>query len=161
MLMAVVWVRWDSIYWQVWKSQPRLPVNAAEQEWVSFSGADMRLVEFGGATGIVGSNNKPIALPDGVKAWKVVLEFKAPDQEAIGGCGITLEDSQNRLYGRPDELSNVRGQSFVSCTKPTEESSSQYRTTILFITPADAKPVAVQIRWITKFPRYVRLNIRG
>jgi hypothetical protein len=161
-LAAVVGVRWDSIYWQVWKSEPRHPINVARQEWVNFSGADMRLVEFGRATEVIGSNKKPIALPAGVTVWKAVLEFKAPDQEAIGGCEIKLEDSQNRLYGKgADELSSVRGQSFITCAKPSDDASSQYRTTVLFLTPADAKPVAVQIRWITQFPNYVRLDVGG
>ena len=160
MLVAVVAVRWDDVYWYMWRSQPRMPVNVAQQEWVAFSGAEMRLAEFGQAKDVVGSNNKPIALPPRVTVWQAVLEFKAPDQDAIGGCEIELEDSEKRLYGRgATELSNVRGQSFISCTRPSEETSSQYRTTVLFITPDNVKPVAVQIRWITKLPSYVRLTV--
>lgn len=160
LLVAVVAVRWDDFYWYMWRSQPRLPVNVAEQQWVAFSGAEMRLAEFGQAKNVLGSNNKPIALPPRVTVWQAVLEFKAPDQDAIGGCEIKLEDSENRLYGRgATELSNVRGQSFITCTRPSEETSSEYRTTVLFLTPDNVKPVAVQIRWVTKLPSYVRLNV--
>lgn len=162
MLAAVIAVQWDDLYWYVWRSQPHLPVNVAEQQWVGFSGAEYRLAEFGEAKNVVGLNNKPLALPAGVVVWKAVLEFKSPDKDAVGSCRISLEDSQNRLYSTsPSELSNVRGQAFITCVKPSDETSDNYSVTALFITPADVKPVAIQIRWVDKLPRYLRLTIGG
>jgi len=162
MVAAVIASQWDDLYWYVWRSQPHIPVNVAQQQWVAFSGAEYRLAEFGQAKDVVGFNNKPLPLPAGVTVWKAVLEFKAPNQDAVGGCKISLEDKRHRLYGTSaSELSNVRDQAFITCVKPTEQTSSQYRTTVLFVTPADVKPVAVQIRGISKFPRYLRLTIEG
>lgn len=160
LLAMLVVVRWDTIYWDVWRSQPRLPSTVTQQQWVTFVGAQIRLAEFGKATEVLGYSNKPLELPAGVTVWKAVLEFKAPDQEAIAGCEISLEDSQNRTYGRgADELISVRGQSFVSCTKPQEQKSSEYATTVLFLTPVGVEPVAVQIRWPLQLPRYLRLSV--
>jgi len=162
LIALVVAVRWESTYWYAWQSQPRLAVNVAQQQWVKFSGAELRLAEFGAATNLVGSGNKPIVLPGGVTVWKAVLEFRAPDQEAVLGCEVSLEDSQKRLYGTgATELSNVRGQFIVTCTKPSEQPSSEYTTTALFLTPAGVNPVAVQVRWKLQFPRYVRLSVGG
>jgi hypothetical protein len=162
LLAMLVVVRWDTIYWAVWRSQPHLPITVARQQWVTFLGAQMRLAEFGKATGVLGERNRPLELPGGVTVWKAVLEFKAPDQKAIGGCEFSLEDSQKRRYGKgADELFSVRGQSFVSCTKPEEQKSTEYATTVLFLTPAGAEPVAVQIRWPLELPRYLRLSVGG
>jgi hypothetical protein len=162
LLVLLLVVRWQTIYWYAWQSQPRLPVNAAEQQWVTFSGAEMRLVKFEQATDLLGSGNKPLVLPAGLMAWRAVIEFDAPDQDAILGCAISLEDSQNRLYGTsPSELALVRGQSVVSCSKLSDEDSSEYATTALFVTPTGVDPVAVQIRWELQLPRYVRFDIRG
>ncbi|HZM79124.1 MAG TPA: hypothetical protein VFC19_25625 [Candidatus Limnocylindrales bacterium] len=163
LLALVVVVRWETVYWYAWQSQPHIPVNVARQQWVTFAGAQLRLAEFGPQESVVNSSNKPIALPAGVTVWKAVLEFKAPDQGSVAGCEISLEDNQNRLYGRgADELRNVRGQSaFITCAKPSEQASSEYSTTVLFLTPAGVKPVAVQIRWKLQFPRYLRLSVGG
>lgn len=160
MMVAVLATNWNSLYWQVWKSEPRLALNTAPQAWVPFSGAEMRLVEFGPAGNLTGSGNRPVTLPKGVTAWKAVVEFKAPDQESVAGCEIRLEDSQGRLYGLgADEISGVRGQTFITCTKPSEQDSTDYRTTMVFVTPEGVKPVAVQIRWVPLYPRFVRLNV--
>lgn len=161
----VVAVRWDSIYYGVIRSEPLIPVNAAQQEWVDFKGAKMRLTEFAPATGLVASGNKPLALPDGVKAWRAVIEFQAPDQEALEGCKFQLEDTAGRLYSdRPDELSLARGLPIASCVpldEDEEERSSDYSATVVFVMPSQAQPAAVRITWLTQYPRFVRLTIAG
>lgn len=160
---VVVAVRWGDIYDSVLRNEPLLPMHGTQQEWLSFNGAQMRLAEFGPATGLVGSGNRPFALPDGITAWKGVIEFQAPDQEAVQGCDFVLEDAQGRLYGdRPDELSGARGLPFPACTAPSEQKgSTDYSTTVVFVMASDAQPAALRIVWRSQYPRYARLRVTG
>lgn len=160
LLAFAVVLRWDDIYWRYWRSQAHVPLVAAQQQWVGFSGAEMRLVEFGPATGLVASGGKPFEPPAGVKAWRAVIEFKVPDQERLAGCSISLEDTRARTYSMaPNELSRARGLGFETCTASGDADSTNYRSTVYFVMPSDAEPAAVRIIRATEFPNFARLSI--
>ena len=161
LLAVVVFLRWDDIYWAYWRTQQHVPVNAAARQWVTFAGAEMRLVEFSEATGLTASGGKPFQPPPGVTPWKAVIEFKTGDQEALYGCRMSVEDTRERLFGMsPNELGTVRGISAAGCTASTgQEPAATYRSTVYFVLPPDAKPAAVRISNATELPRYARLTI--
>lgn len=161
-LAVIVALRFDDIYWAYWRSQPLVPLNASQQEWLSFGGARMRLVEFEPVTDLVRSGGKPFELPAGIKPWRAVIEFKAPDQDSMAGCKIFLEDRESRLYSmRPEELDAARGIPFSTCTAPRDAASTDYSAAFLFVMPSAAKPVAVHVSWSTRFPEFARLSIAG
>lgn len=159
LLAGVVALRWDDIYWQYWRADSRVPLAAAQQQWVGFLGAEMRLVEFAQVTDFAAAGGKAVELPGGIKAWRAVIEFKAPDQESVAGCQIRLEDSAARLYSSsPTELSRARLPS-GSCDAPFDAPSTDYRSTVFFATPGDAAPVAVRVSRATELPYFARLSI--
>jgi hypothetical protein len=161
LLAGTVFVRWSEFYEDIWKAQPLHPLSAAQEQWVEFNTAQLRLVEFGQAANLVDRSNKPLALPGGLKAWRAVVEFKAPDQDAMNGCKVTLEDAAGREFGlNPVELSTARvTPKSSSCTKPDEKGPNDYRATFYFVMPGDAQPVAVRVMWSTRYPEFARLAV--
>lgn len=161
-LAAVSWIHFDRVNEQYWESQPREPVSAGADGWASFAGARIRLDRLEPATDLKTFSNRPFTPPAGVAAWRAVLIFEAPDQEAIGACKLLLEDSDGRTYGAsPDELSGARVPFASSCTSDDEPAPHSYESVVYFATPAAAKATAVRISIDRELPRYARLTTSG
>jgi hypothetical protein len=160
-LALVIGIGFIDPFYRFWQAGPLRPVSADAQGIATIDGIQFRLEEltkvelkdFGG---------KAILLPVGTLAWKAVVEIKAPDQEKVGLCHFFVEDKAGKLYGDgPDELSKAKGAtSFSTCTSSDEKASAAYRVTVYFLLPALAKPEAVRVTWITRYPDYIRLPAR-
>lgn len=161
LLALVIGIGFIDPFYRFWEKGPLQPVSADAQGIATIDGMQFRLEEltkvelkdFGG---------KAIVLPVGTLAWKAVLEVKAPDQEKVGFCHFFVEDKAGKLYGdSPDELSRAKGVTgSASCTNSDDKASAAYRVTAYFLLPALAKPEAVRVTWVTRYPDYVRLPAR-
>jgi hypothetical protein len=136
--------------------EPRSAVAAAPSEWVSYSGAKLRLLALSPTADLYDANAKRIKLTDSVKVWKAVVEVEVQDQRNLEGCELSLEDSTGRVFGSsPSELA---GASIPAPTCTAEDKVlSTYQVTIFFATPADAKPVAIRVVRREALPGYARL----
>jgi hypothetical protein len=135
---------------------PRTAVSAPHADWVSFSGAKMRLVALTATADLYDAAAKPLKLPDQVKAWRAVVEIQVDDQAKLAGCEMSLEDSAGRLFGtEPDELAAARIPA-PGCTAE-DKVLNTYQVTVFFVAPADAKPVAVRVVRHEALPTYARL----
>lgn len=139
-------------YERFWKREPRVPVVAGAGSWLSYSDARIRLAELVPAP--------EVTAPGGVKVWRATIDFDVPKQESLYGCKLLLEDDKGRLYGAgPDELDGVRGLPIPSCTDLDNEKLNRYQTVAFFVTPADARPVALRIEQALSLPRYARFTL--
>jgi hypothetical protein len=138
--------------------QPHSAVAGAPADWVSYSGARLRLLALSPTADLYDSGAKRLKLPDLVKAWKAVIEVQADDQRTLTDCELSLEDSAGRLFStRPDELA---GAAIPAPTCTAEDKTlNTYQVTIFFAAPTDAKPVAVRLMTRAALPRYARLVI--
>jgi hypothetical protein len=138
--------------------QPHSAVAGAPSDWVGYSQARLRLLALSPTADLYDSGAKRMKLPDAIKAWRAVIEVQADDQKTLADCDMSLEDSAGRLFGsRPDELA---GAAIPAPTCTAEDSVlSTYQVTIFFVTPADAKPIAVRVMTRAALPRYARLVV--
>jgi hypothetical protein len=157
---ALALALWPSVadgYPAYWNAKPREPVTASPGGWVDFAGARMRLVELAPATGLAGFDGKPVALPPGVKAWRARIAFDAgPGATGLAGCALKLADAAGHTYeAGPVELRKARTP-FPTCTAE-KDAGPRYETVAHFVTPPDARPVAVHLIVPTQLPRYARI----
>lgn len=136
--------------------QPRSAIAAAPADWVDYSGAKLRLLALSPTADLYDANAKRIKLADSIHVWKAVIEVQVENQSSLADCQLSLEDSVGRLFGtKPDELSAA---SIPAPTCTAEDKVlNTYQVTIFFVTPADAKPVAVRVVRREALPSYARL----
>ncbi|WP_460844946.1 hypothetical protein [Phytohabitans suffuscus] len=125
--------------------------------WVSYSGARMRLVDFGPATDLKTYGGDAFQPPGSTRAWKATVEFEAADKESVAACNLALEDGDGRLFSaNPSELTGARTP-FPSCTPADDDAPSPWQVDMYFVTPESARPAAVRIARGLELPRYARL----
>lgn len=137
--------------------QPRSAVVAAASgDWVTYSGAKLRLVALAPTADLYDANAKRIKLADSIKVWKAVVDVDVTDQQNLADCQLSLEDSAGRTFSaHPDELAGASIPT-PSCTAE-DKVLSTYQVTVFFVTPTDAKPVAVRVVRKQALPAYARL----
>lgn len=161
MLAAAGWVHYDDVHDSYWASRPREPVAADASGWVFFAGARIRLVGLEPATDLRTFGGEPFQPPAGVAAWRATIVLQAPDQEALTGCALLLEDAAGNTYeANPRELDGARVP-FASCTADDEPAPPSYETVAYFATPVSAQAAAVRVTVATRLPRYARLTPSG
>jgi hypothetical protein len=159
-LLVALALQLDDVYDIYWKRQPRQPVSAGADGWVTYGEARLKLVALEPADDLRTFGGEPFPLPAGVAAWKATIAFEAT-KEAIGGCKLSLEDDAGRTYApSPDELSDARTP-FASCLPDYDPPPKSYQNEIYFATPESARPVAVRISLFPQLPRYARLAPAG
>ena len=135
---------------------PGQAVTAEPTQWVAYSDAKLRLLNLVTTADLYDGEAKPVKLPDQVRAWRAVIEIQVSDQRSLDGCQLSLEDSAGRVFGtQPSELSAVRMPP-PTCTAE-DKGLNTYQVTVLFVTPAEAKPVAVRVMRPAALPAYARL----
>lgn len=160
-LVAAGWLHYDDVYEGFHDRKPTEPVAAGDGGWVSFAGARMRLVSLEKAEDLEKNGGDPFTVPGGATAWRATIAFEAPDQDAIGGCQVSLEDDRGRTYDSgPSELSGART-GFASCGAPDKATPASYQSVVYFVTPGGTRATAVRITLATKLPRYARLTTSG
>ncbi len=119
-------------------------VTVAQDGWASYAGGRVRLLEVAPAKDVRDTKGGFLKLPDGIAAWRAVVEYDTEDQAALKDCRLSLEDSQGRLFTpKPFELSGAQ----IPATGCTAEDATlrRYQTFVFFVTPAGAEPVAVRL----------------
>lgn len=112
--------------------------------WAIYDGARIRLVELSPAKDVRDATGKFFKLPDGIAAWRAVLEYDVTDQKMFAQCELSLEDSAGRIFRpQPMELAGARLPA-TGCTAE-DQTLSRYQTFIYFVTPAGAVPSAVRV----------------
>lgn len=135
---------------------PRTAISAAPADWVTFSGAKLKLVAITATADLYDTDGKPLKLPKELKAWRSVIDVQVEDQRQLADCELSLEDDAGRLFGtRPHELASARIPA-PTCTAE-DKALSTYQVTVFFITPAEAKPVAIRVVSRPALPAYARL----
>jgi hypothetical protein len=153
---AVVALDRTDFYGQQLNGLPRAGVSAAPADWVSFSKARLRLVNMAPTTDLYDTAGKPMKMPAELKTWRAVIEIQVDNQKDLADCEMSLEDSDGRLFGtRPYELANLRMPT-PTCTAE-DTALNAYQVTVFFVTPTDAKPVAVRVVRAAALPSYARL----
>lgn len=161
-LAATGWLHYDSVKERYWEGQPRIPVSAGADGWAPLASARVRLVTLEPADDLKTYAGKPFTPPSGVAVWRAVLAFEAPDQEAIGGCKLLLEDTTGKTYGAgPRELDGARLPFATSCLAEDQPAPPSYEVTAYFTTPSAAQAAAVRIEVTRDLPRYARLTTTG
>ncbi len=137
--------------------QPRTAVvAAAPADWVTYSGARLRLLALTPTADLYDANAKRIKLADSIKVWKAVVDVDVTDQRNLADCQLSLEDSTGRIFSaHPDELAGA-SIPVPACTAE-DKVLTTYQVTIFFVTPTDAKPVAVRVVRKEALPAYARL----
>jgi hypothetical protein len=155
-LFTMVALDRTDFYGRALDSQPRAAIDAASPAWVSYSGAQIRLLALSPTSDLYDTNAKPVDLPGTVRAWKASIEIQVIDQSNLEDCQILLEDENGRLFGaHPDELAGVRIP-VPSCTAE-DKGLNAYQVTVFFLAPAIAEPVAVRVVSARALPSYARL----
>jgi hypothetical protein len=157
-LAATVALQWGDVRDRYFRSEPREPVNAAGDGWVTYAGARMRLTDLGPATDLDDFAGRPYQPPGGTEVWRATLRFDTPRPDDIAGCDIALEDGAGRIYAaNPQELTSTRAR-FASCIPSDEdEGKPEFERVAHFIVPAGARAAAVRITLTSQLPRYARL----
>jgi hypothetical protein len=159
-LAATIGLSWGDAYDTYWKSQPREPVKAGSDGWVSFAGARIRLADLSAGTDLTDFGGDKFVPPSGTAVWKARLMFDAARTDGLRGCLIKLQDAGGRTYeARPPELSGSRARS-TGCTPSLEdEGKTRYEAVAYFVTPSWARPAGVRITMALQYPRYVLLQL--
>jgi hypothetical protein len=152
-LAAAVGMDMREAYDRYWSSQPRQPIAASADGWVTFAGARMRLIDLTPAEELREYGGRPYTPPPGVRVWRAEIVFDEAARQALGACHLQLEDDAGRTFDAgPTDLRHVRIP-LAGCAPP---SAMAY-----FIAPASARPVAVRIVLLSKLPAYARLTTGG
>jgi hypothetical protein len=162
----------EEVYDRWFKLEPRVPVTATQGVWVGYAGARLRLLESGLVDQVTDRAKKPFAVP-GAKVWQARVGIDEPNEKALGGCQVFLEDSAGRKYSdRPPELNGAALPFAAGCVPPidVDEGPSsgpspsatrlRFEQTFFFVLPASAEPVAVRVELATLAPTYVRFTLR-
>jgi hypothetical protein len=102
-------------------------------------------------------SGQPLPLPDGAGAWRVTLDFDAPDPERLVGCELVLEDGAGRMFDTGAAELSGADTPLGGCTPEAEEAGPGYRTVSYFVTPESTQPEAVRLWLRSELPRYARL----
>jgi hypothetical protein len=140
------------------KLLPTESVTGPSGQWVSFGGGRLRLQSVNEIHDLKDYEGKPFPLPSNVDVWQATIEIDAPDDAALLGCQIALQDSAGDTYGEnPEELSGADINDF-GCTRPTgAPTTGTYTVVASFVTPAtDVSGVRVTVP--TELPRYAWLT---
>lgn len=144
-------------------ADPREPVQTTPGAWTTFAGGQLRLIELTVAT-VHDYNGEPLALPSGVRPWRVAIEFRVTDTNAYAGCDLWLQDDQGRLFSaNPVEL---RGADvpYAGCTSSDvgdehhTDAPVVYQTLAYFVLPASAQATAARVTLATALPRFALLH---
>lgn len=155
-LFGIIALDRTDFYERFLNGQPRTAVTGAPADWVTYSGARMRLVALSATEDLLDANAKLVKLPAALKAWQAVIEIQVDDQRNMANCEILLEDSAGRLFGaRPDELAAVRTP--VPTCDAEDKALNAYQVTAFFVAPADAQPIAIRVMRAPALPDYARL----
>lgn len=107
------------------------------------------------------SGPEPVDPPSGVAVWEIVLEFEVDPDVPLGGCSVSLLDTEGRearadggtvgdvlLPSTMCEPENRRGPKYDG-TRDEDylPRLSTYRFAVFAVTAAGAKPAAVRIWW--------------
>jgi hypothetical protein len=162
----------EEVYDRWFQAEPRVPVTATQGVWVGYAGARLRLVESGLVDQVVDRAKKPFTVP-GAKVWRARVGIDEPNEKALGGCQVFLEDAAGRQYSdRPQELNGASLPVGVGCKPPIHLDDGpssgpspsgarvRFEQTYFFVLPEAAEPVAVRVEVLTQMPRYVRFTLR-
>ncbi|GAA2362322.1 hypothetical protein Cme02nite_42240 [Catellatospora methionotrophica] len=150
----------DLEFWQRGRPAAVLPATDGVAD---FAGVRVRVAELAPATDLKRSGGRPLALPENVTAWRVVLDVEGPaDPEQVPYCEISVEDTAGNLYGdQPLELSLVSAP-LGNCkpdNSPVPAASGRHQTVALFVTPRGVDIAAVRVSFGTvDQTRYVRFD---
>jgi len=134
-------------------------VRAGSDGWVTYSGARMRLVDFGPATDLKTYEGTAFEPPGDTKVWRATIAFEAASKDTIKACNLTLEDTEGRLFSaNPTEMAGTRTL-YPSCTPDDDNAPSPWEIVMYFVTPESARPEAVRISRGLELPRYARLEM--
>ncbi|WP_422770783.1 hypothetical protein ACN28C_29605 [Plantactinospora sp. WMMC1484] len=140
------------------QAEYRDPVRAGTDGWVTFSGARIRLVELVRENPEPPAGSRPLALSEGVVAWRATLTFELSTPDALIGCQPHLEDRDGRLFG--PNAAELRGARLPIAGCDAEDPAQRsFRSVVYFALPRSATPVALRILRATERPRYARLTV--
>ena len=160
-LLAVLALSAEDLYHGVYAKQPREPVPANADGSYELFGTKIRLVDLSPATDLKRFGGSAFVLPPNVTVWRARIEFATVEETEIGGCAITLEDSEGRIFDDDptDLLTGARDVVSYGCAADFDAPDpSRYVNAIYFALPRDARPVAVRIYDAVSLPGYVRLS---
>jgi hypothetical protein len=148
-------------YDQFWNTAPRTPVTGAAGGWVTFDGADLRLVGLAPDTDPTDELGTPFPVPSGVTIWRASISFRNAGPTSLLGCDLRLVDPTGTTYeANPDELTDL-GVDFATCSPDsTGKPPATWTTVVYFVAPSTAHPDAVRVTVDTQLPRYALLTPR-
>jgi hypothetical protein len=149
---------------QRWDKQPHDRVAAASDGSVDYDHARMTLVTLFKTAGLQDFAGEPIAIPAGSAVWQAKLRFRTSTPDAVGSCSMYLATEDGSTYDAdPTEL-NEAGLSMDDLpfceanTDPNGKPLTDWTLTLFFLTPAQAKPIGLQINADRELPRYALIK---
>jgi hypothetical protein len=151
-------------YAQYWKTEPRTPVVAGADGWVSFAGARVHLDSFAEQTKFSDDFGSPVAVPAGLSVWRAAITFRGTDPAGLAGCLLTMSDVDGATYAaNAAELIDLGvGLDFASCAPDplADKAPAQWTTVAYFVAPKTARAKGVRITLAAQLPRYAWLIAR-
>ncbi|GAB3247036.1 hypothetical protein [Nocardioides dilutus] len=173
------------LYW--WPGELRAETSGRQGEpvdmvdrWVDEKGSEherrfaVTLVDVRPATWVEGySGPEPVEPPAGVAVWRISLEFEVDPEVPLGGCKVSLVDTDGReavavggdvgdvlLPSTSCEPGNRKGPDYDGARdEEVLPRLPTYRVAVFAVAAADAVPAAVRLWW--EPTDYVEIDVIG